>query len=83
MLLKLEKEPELKELSQESSKLVFKLGLSKIQCSLLMNGLVIDPNEVMTFWMFSYTSSYVQTFSFKTFLQLFSFFISVGIGGCT
>lgn len=45
ILLKLEKEPELKELSQESSKLVFKLGLSKIQCSLLMNGLVIDPNE--------------------------------------
>lgn len=49
ILLKLEKEPELKELSQESSKLVFKLGLSKIQCSLLMNGLVVDPNEVMTF----------------------------------
>lgn len=48
ILLKLEKEPELKELSQESSKLVFKLGLSKIQCSLLMNGLVIDPNEVMS-----------------------------------
>ncbi|KAJ1419971.1 UDP-glucose:Glycoprotein Glucosyltransferase [Sesbania bispinosa] len=45
ILLKLEKEAELKELSQESSKLVFKLGLSKIQCSLLMNGLVIDPTE--------------------------------------
>ncbi|XP_057430669.1 UDP-glucose:glycoprotein glucosyltransferase isoform X2 [Lotus japonicus] len=45
ILLKLEKEPELKELSQESSKLVFKLGLSKIQCPLLMNGLVIDPTE--------------------------------------
>ncbi|XP_012568016.1 UDP-glucose:glycoprotein glucosyltransferase [Cicer arietinum] len=45
ILLKLEKDPELKELSQESSKLVFKLGLSKIKCPLLMNGLVIDPNE--------------------------------------
>ncbi|KAI5389845.1 hypothetical protein KIW84_075234, partial [Lathyrus oleraceus] len=45
ILLKLKKEPELKELSQESSKTVFKLGLSKIQCSLLMNGLFIDPTE--------------------------------------
>lgn len=45
ILLKLEKEPELKELSQESSNFVFKLGLSNIECSLLMNGLVIDPNE--------------------------------------
>ncbi|KAL3004823.1 hypothetical protein AAZX31_08G185500 [Glycine max] len=45
ILLKLQKEPELKELSQESSMLVFKLGLSKIHCSLLMNGLVIDPTE--------------------------------------
>ncbi|XP_058771792.1 UDP-glucose:glycoprotein glucosyltransferase-like [Vicia villosa] len=45
ILLKLKKEPELKELSQESSKIVFKLGLSKIQCSLLMNGLFIDPTE--------------------------------------
>ncbi|XP_027931508.1 UDP-glucose:glycoprotein glucosyltransferase [Vigna unguiculata] len=44
-LLKLEKEPELKKLSQESSMLAFKLGLSKTDCSLLMNGLVIDPNE--------------------------------------
>ncbi|XP_061337152.1 UDP-glucose:glycoprotein glucosyltransferase isoform X1 [Gastrolobium bilobum] len=45
ILLKLEKEPNLKELSQESSMLVFKLGLSKLQCSLLMNGLVVDPTE--------------------------------------
>ncbi|KAI5390090.1 hypothetical protein KIW84_075422 [Lathyrus oleraceus] len=45
ILLKLKKGPELKELSQESSKTVFKLGLSKIQCSLLMNGLFIDPAE--------------------------------------
>ncbi|KAK7302415.1 hypothetical protein RJT34_13304 [Clitoria ternatea] len=44
-LLKLEKDPELKKFSQESSMLVFKLGLSKIHCTLLMNGLVIDPNE--------------------------------------
>ncbi|KAK8469111.1 hypothetical protein PHAVU_006G215600 [Phaseolus vulgaris] len=45
ILLKLEKESELKELSQESSMLAFKLGLSKTHCSLLMNGLVIDPTE--------------------------------------
>ncbi|KAE9601240.1 putative glycosyl transferase, family 8, nucleotide-diphospho-sugar transferase [Lupinus albus] len=45
ILLKLHKEQKLKELSQESSKFVFKLGLSKLQCSLLMNGLVIDPTE--------------------------------------
>ncbi|CAJ1963680.1 unnamed protein product [Sphenostylis stenocarpa] len=45
ILLKLEKESELKELSQESSMLVFKLGLSNTHCSLLMNGLVIDPTE--------------------------------------
>lgn len=45
ILLKLKKGPELKELSQESSKTVFKLCLSKIQCSPLMNGLFIDPTE--------------------------------------
>ncbi|TKY71358.1 UDP-glucose:glycoprotein glucosyltransferase [Spatholobus suberectus] len=45
ILIKLEKETELKKLSQKSSMLVFKLGWSKIHCSLLMNGLVIDPTE--------------------------------------
>ncbi|KAK7246869.1 hypothetical protein RIF29_41739 [Crotalaria pallida] len=45
ILLKLENDQKLKELSQESSMHVFKLGLSKLQCSLLMNGLVIDPTE--------------------------------------
>ncbi|KAG5041087.1 hypothetical protein JHK85_013563 [Glycine max] len=45
ILLKLYKNQKLKELSQESSKFVFKLGLSKLQCSLLMNGLVIDPTK--------------------------------------
>ncbi|KAK7399679.1 hypothetical protein VNO78_10868 [Psophocarpus tetragonolobus] len=45
ILLMLYKDEKLKELSQESSKFVFKLGLSKLQCSLLMNGLVIDPTE--------------------------------------
>ncbi|WVY92629.1 hypothetical protein V8G54_031717 [Vigna mungo] len=45
ILVKLEKDPELKKLSQESSMLAFKLGLSKTDCSLLMNGLVIDPTE--------------------------------------
>ncbi|XP_057737491.1 UDP-glucose:glycoprotein glucosyltransferase [Arachis stenosperma] len=49
MLLKLEKEQKLKELSHESSMHVFKLGLSKLECSLLMNGLVIDPNEEALF----------------------------------
>ncbi|XP_028800912.1 UDP-glucose:glycoprotein glucosyltransferase isoform X2 [Neltuma alba] len=45
ILLKLGKEQKLKEMSQESSMFVFKLGLSKLQCSLLMNGLVIEPTE--------------------------------------
>ncbi|KAK7247307.1 hypothetical protein RIF29_42188 [Crotalaria pallida] len=45
ILVQLHKEQELKELSQESSKFVFKLGLSTLQCSLLMNGLVMDPTE--------------------------------------
>lgn len=27
--------------------LVFKLGLAKLQCRLLMNGLVFDSNEVL------------------------------------
>lgn len=44
-LLKLEKERTFDELSQESSMFVFKLGLDKLQCSLLMNGLVHDPTE--------------------------------------
>ncbi|TKY60158.1 UDP-glucose:glycoprotein glucosyltransferase [Spatholobus suberectus] len=45
ILLKLYKDQKLKELSQESSKFVFNLGLSKLQCSLLVNGLVIEPTE--------------------------------------
>ncbi|PON86639.1 UDP-glucose:Glycoprotein Glucosyltransferase [Trema orientale] len=45
LLLKLEKEQTFKELSQETSIFVFKLGLAKLQCSLLMNGLVIDSKE--------------------------------------
>jgi UDP-glucose:glycoprotein glucosyltransferase len=31
--------------SQESSMFVFKLGLAKLQCCLLMNGLVFDSNQ--------------------------------------
>ena len=46
ILLKLQKEQNFKELSQESSIFVLKLGLSKLQCCLLMNGLVFDTNEV-------------------------------------
>ncbi|XP_012458584.1 UDP-glucose:glycoprotein glucosyltransferase [Gossypium raimondii] len=45
ILLKLEKEQSFKELSQESSLFVFKLGVNKLQCCLLMNGLVFDSSE--------------------------------------
>ncbi|XP_060167686.1 UDP-glucose:glycoprotein glucosyltransferase isoform X1 [Lycium barbarum] len=44
-LLKLEKEHTFKELSEENSLFVFKLGLAKRQCCLLFNGLVHDPTE--------------------------------------
>lgn len=44
-LLKLEKEQTFNELSQESSLFAFKLGLTNLECCLLMNGLVIDANE--------------------------------------
>ncbi|XWS67943.1 hypothetical protein CRYUN_Cryun04dG0048000 [Craigia yunnanensis] len=44
-LLKLEKKQTFKELSQESSLFVFKLGVGKLQCCLLMNGLVFDSSE--------------------------------------
>lgn len=44
-LLKLEKEHTFKELSEESSLFVSKLGLAKKQCCLLFNGLVHDPTE--------------------------------------
>lgn len=46
-LLKLEKERTSDERSQGSSMFVFKLGLDKLKCSLLMNGLVHDPTEVL------------------------------------
>ncbi|XWS76674.1 hypothetical protein CRYUN_Cryun01aG0197800 [Craigia yunnanensis] len=42
ILLKLEKES-----SQESSFFVFKLGVGKLQCCLLMNGLVFDSIEII------------------------------------
>lgn len=45
ILLKLEKEQTFKELSQESSLFVSKLGLAKLQCCVLMNGLVHDSSE--------------------------------------
>ncbi|XP_031130527.1 UDP-glucose:glycoprotein glucosyltransferase isoform X1 [Ipomoea triloba] len=44
-LLKLQKENTFKEVSRESSMFALKLGLSKLQCSLLMNGLVNEPTE--------------------------------------
>ncbi|KAK6945622.1 Glucosyltransferase 24, catalytic domain [Dillenia turbinata] len=45
ILLKIEKEHHFKELSEESSMFVFKLGLANLECCLLMNGLVYDANE--------------------------------------
>nr|DAD24321.1 TPA_asm: hypothetical protein HUJ06_025785 [Nelumbo nucifera] len=45
VLLKLEKELTFKEQAEESSLFVYKLGLSKLQCCLLMNGLVHEPTE--------------------------------------
>lgn len=45
-LLRLEKDQTLNELSVESSLFAFKLGLANHECSLLMNGLVYEPNEV-------------------------------------
>lgn len=45
ILLKLEREQTFKELSQEGSMFVFKLGLANLQCCLLMNGLVFDSNQ--------------------------------------
>ncbi|KAL6515179.1 hypothetical protein OROHE_018811 [Orobanche hederae] len=46
-LLRLEKEQTRNELSRESSMSAFKLGLTKLKCSLLFNGLVHEPNEVL------------------------------------
>lgn len=48
ILLKLQKEQSFKENSEESSKFVFKLGLSKLKCCLLMNGIVLDSSEVLS-----------------------------------
>lgn len=45
LLLKLQKEQTFKELSQETTMFVFELGLAKLKCCLLMNGLVFDSNE--------------------------------------
>ncbi len=47
ILLKLEREQTYKERAHESTIFVFKLGLAKLQCCLLMNGLVLDSNEVL------------------------------------
>ncbi|XP_072958522.1 UDP-glucose:glycoprotein glucosyltransferase [Typha angustifolia] len=48
VLLKLEKESKYKEAAEGSSLFVFKLGLSKLQCCLLMNGLVHESSEDST-----------------------------------
>lgn len=44
-LLKLQKEQTYSEISHESSMFVFKLGLAKLECCLLMNGLVYESTE--------------------------------------
>uniref|UniRef100_A0A452YDZ7 UDP-glucose:glycoprotein glucosyltransferase n=1 Tax=Aegilops tauschii subsp. strangulata TaxID=200361 RepID=A0A452YDZ7_AEGTS len=46
VLLKLQKENLYKQEADENSRFVHKLGLYKLQCCLLMNGLVHEPNEI-------------------------------------
>jgi UDP-glucose:glycoprotein glucosyltransferase len=46
-LLKLQKENLYKQEAEENSRFVHKLGLYKLQCCLLMNGLVHESNEVL------------------------------------
>ncbi|XP_044396958.1 UDP-glucose:glycoprotein glucosyltransferase isoform X3 [Triticum aestivum] len=48
VLLKLQKENLYKQEAEENSRFVHKLGLYKLQCCLLMNGLVHEPNEDAT-----------------------------------
>nr|CAD1836155.1 unnamed protein product [Ananas comosus var. bracteatus] len=48
VLLKIEKETKYKEAAEESSLVVFKQGLFKLRCCLLMNGLVYEPTEDST-----------------------------------
>ncbi|KAL6643108.1 hypothetical protein ACP70R_021289 [Stipagrostis hirtigluma subsp. patula] len=48
VLLKLQKENTYKQEAEESSRFVHKLGLYKLQCCLLMNGLVHESNEDAT-----------------------------------
>uniref|UniRef100_A0A452YE11 Uncharacterized protein n=1 Tax=Aegilops tauschii subsp. strangulata TaxID=200361 RepID=A0A452YE11_AEGTS len=48
VLLKLQKENLYKQEADENSRFVHKLGLYKLQCCLLMNGLVHEPNEDAT-----------------------------------
>ncbi|KAI8001629.1 UDP-glucose:glycoprotein glucosyltransferase [Camellia lanceoleosa] len=58
-LLKAETEQTFLELSQESSMFVFKLGLVKLQCCLLMNGLVVDANELLSLTVISVSMLYM------------------------
>ncbi|XP_010436736.1 PREDICTED: UDP-glucose:glycoprotein glucosyltransferase-like [Camelina sativa] len=48
ILLKLQQEHTLKEASEARSMFVFKLGLAKLKCSFLMNGIVFDYVEEET-----------------------------------
>ncbi|KAL2942987.1 UDP-glucose:glycoprotein glucosyltransferase [Bienertia sinuspersici] len=45
VLLKLDKQKDFEDVAQESSMFVFKLGLSKSKCCLLLNGLVYNSDE--------------------------------------
>lgn len=47
ILLKLQQDHTMKEASEASSMFVFKLGLAKLKCSFLMNGLVFESVEVL------------------------------------
>jgi UDP-glucose:glycoprotein glucosyltransferase len=47
VLLKMQKEDMFKHEAEESSRFVHKLGLYKLRCCLLMNGLVHESNEVI------------------------------------
>ncbi|XP_020594123.1 UDP-glucose:glycoprotein glucosyltransferase-like [Phalaenopsis equestris] len=48
LLLKIEKEPKYKEEAEGTTHFVYKLGLSKLQCCLLLNGLVHEPSSGWT-----------------------------------
>ncbi|GKD98736.1 UDP-glucose:glycoprotein glucosyltransferase, partial [Tanacetum coccineum] len=46
-LLKIEKDQSFRKSSQESSLFIFKLGMSKLECSFLMNGLINSRTDIL------------------------------------